>query len=454
MTATLPPHLVETFKAGLGLDPDTPVIRKTTERPEIQYCVLEFKPSDTSMYDIAVAKAAEYTKTFDKQSRGIIFSRSIEGSETIAKTMKCALSHAELNEEESQEHFGNWLNGHALWMSATSGFTNGIDYSNVKVVIFVQPPYGLTDFVQGSGRAGRSGQPSVALLITSWKNRKDDKEHNSAWKCKENMQTWIDNDKTCRRWEISLCMDGKGLKCQDIPNAQLCDVCSGNRPLMPIINVTKPRTPTVLPAIRYVSPGYSDVSPALTPAKDSSNSTQVAPCLKRAKSQQAAKSTKELLSDKLSRTISPFATQYCITCYVLSGKRVAQDHTPLKDCARAVPEMGWKAFKNLVNLPRNYTYCFHCWTPQEPEPPGHIAQYSKGKGTPCNWHNLLCFCAWTVYNDKELRNLCERKYKWEKEMTLQWFGDWITKERRTDKFNNGIDLFLFINKVYDRKADN
>lgn len=424
------------------------MIRKTTERPEIEYCVLEYdKENGPSVQEIAVAKALEYTKDFDFKSRGIIFSRSKEGADSVAKKLNCSVSRTGLSAEELQENFENWLSGKSVWMAATSGFSNGIDYSDVAVVIFMEPPYGLTDFVQGSGRGGRSGRPSKTLLITSWKNTGHDDEEGKHWKCVRHMQDWIDRDTICRRQIISLCMDGKAISCQDISNSVLCDVCSGVRPVLSHSTSIPP--PASIPT-RFVSPGYSDISPSITPIKSKSADTEhYALYEKRANAYKNAEQSKDNLSEKLSVEIAEFVKEHCIICYVLSGKKVPQDHLQLKRCIGDVPDYGWKDFKQFCNFPKKYAYCYFCWTPQEYEPRCHVKNYNGDKG--CNLRNLLCLCAWTVYHDKRLRDMGERKYGWNKDMTLNEFGGWLAKESKPEKFNNAIDLFLFIKACYNHK---
>ena len=50
-------------------------------------------------------------------------------------------------------------------MIATSAFGHGVDYDQVRHILFFGLPYSLEDFGQQSGRAGQDGKPSSALLF-------------------------------------------------------------------------------------------------------------------------------------------------------------------------------------------------------------------------------------------------------------------------------------------------
>lgn len=77
------------------------------------------------------------------------------------------LCHGQQAVQEKESNLLAWMNqgGGLKVMVATSAFGVGIDYPSVRWVIHAGPAYGLLDYAQQSGRAGRDGRPAKALLL-------------------------------------------------------------------------------------------------------------------------------------------------------------------------------------------------------------------------------------------------------------------------------------------------
>ena len=99
---------------------------------------------------------------------------------------------------------------------ATVAFGLGIDCPNVHQVIHWGAPDDVESYIQESGRAGRDGNASLALLLKTAVPKRP--RHNIA----KNMVTYQDNSKTCRR---DLLFDN--YKHVDLGSLCLCcDICS------------------------------------------------------------------------------------------------------------------------------------------------------------------------------------------------------------------------------------
>lgn len=75
--------------------------------------------------------------------------------------------HAGLSTTEKDKSFNAWNSEEKHIMVATNAFGMGIDKSNVRLVIHLEIPATLENYLQEAGRAGRDGQKSFSCVILS-----------------------------------------------------------------------------------------------------------------------------------------------------------------------------------------------------------------------------------------------------------------------------------------------
>ncbi|KAJ9653324.1 hypothetical protein H2201_009152 [Coniosporium apollinis] len=65
---------------------------------------------------------------------------------------------------DKEERLQDWLEKGGL-MVATSALDTGVDYPEIVYVLHVGMPYGMIDFAQESGRAGRAGEAVDSIIL-------------------------------------------------------------------------------------------------------------------------------------------------------------------------------------------------------------------------------------------------------------------------------------------------
>ena len=103
---------------------------------------------------------------------GIVYMRSREGCEQLCETLRnqgisASYYHAGLPHAERSMRQEEWTSGKVRVMVATNAFGMGIDKADVRFVVHFTMCDSLESYYQEAGRAGRDGQRSYAVLLSS-----------------------------------------------------------------------------------------------------------------------------------------------------------------------------------------------------------------------------------------------------------------------------------------------
>jgi ATP-dependent DNA helicase RecQ len=113
-----------------------------------------------------------FTKT---KAPAIVYVSSRNKTKDIATFLKAngfsaSYYHGGLTSAEQQQAFDNWMSEKTPIMVATNAFGMGIDKDNVKVVVHIDIPNSVENYIQEAGRAGRNGKKAFSVVL---KNQND-----------------------------------------------------------------------------------------------------------------------------------------------------------------------------------------------------------------------------------------------------------------------------------------
>jgi ATP-dependent DNA helicase RecQ len=179
LTASADTKTQDHIISKLGLK-DPSVFISSFNRPNIHYTVKEKQDSVNSIISFIKSHLGE---------SGIIYCLSRNSCEIMAEKLlnvgiKADYYHAGMTTEERTRIQDNFKNNQVQIIVATIAFGMGIDKPNVRFVIHYDMPKSIEGYYQETGRAGRDGLKSEAILYYA---------HNDVFKLKRLIKT---SDKT------------------------------------------------------------------------------------------------------------------------------------------------------------------------------------------------------------------------------------------------------------------
>ncbi|KAK0370512.1 hypothetical protein CLIM01_12136 [Colletotrichum limetticola] len=172
ITATLPPSHQAQFLEDYHIKPDPVVIRTPTNRANTSYRHITSDDEDNGLLKEVQALVARHRQSNAQRSRSgqpanlaILYCRTVKLCDRVATHVDCPSYHAHLSDTSRAKACTQWLENDSV-IAATSAFGAGIDQPNVVLVAHLGIPFNIITFMQMAGRAGRSGQPCQAIIVS------------------------------------------------------------------------------------------------------------------------------------------------------------------------------------------------------------------------------------------------------------------------------------------------
>ena len=228
LTATATSTTIKAISQNLELN-DASYIVSIPDRSNIRYSVVKIKEESLDkMFDWLVKKLAtrkflcERTLVFCQSHRNVcdlyaIFNDHLKGDFDGDK-LPFNMFHGASEEEIKSEITKSFADpkGELRVLFATIAFGMGVDCKDLHEVIHLGPPKGLDDLCQESGRAGRDGKQSHAVVLVY--------PRSAPKKMTKEMREYITNDTICRR---EFLMKGfPGIFKKVTPLHLCCDLCT------------------------------------------------------------------------------------------------------------------------------------------------------------------------------------------------------------------------------------
>ena len=159
LTATANKKVIRDITKNLDLK-EPKVFRKSFLRKNLAYQIFTIEDKLQRLIQI-------FTKT---KKPAIVYVNSRKKTEQIAaflnsKNFKSSFYHGGMSSIEKNISFENWMTEKTPIIVATNAFGMGIEKANVGLVIHLDLPSSIENYVQETGRAGRDQKKSFAVLL-------------------------------------------------------------------------------------------------------------------------------------------------------------------------------------------------------------------------------------------------------------------------------------------------
>ncbi|WKT53675.1 hypothetical protein QSH57_004259 [Fusarium oxysporum f. sp. vasinfectum] len=235
LTATLPPSKEgEFFELINARSEDVTMIRTSTSRANVVYSVQTLVAATpeqateaiiTKVREVLDQKLEEYPWP----AKIIVYCNTVVATGALATELNCDAYHRDVDTRDGKaERLRAWMSGlererygGGRVIVATNALGLGIDVPDIGVVMHVEMPFEMADYAQQSGRAGRDGKRSEAIVI---RVTAEGQRGLTGLGSGRTVDDFI-NGRVCRRVILDSEMDGRDNRDRCEEGEERCDIC-------------------------------------------------------------------------------------------------------------------------------------------------------------------------------------------------------------------------------------
>ncbi|KLP03469.1 Uncharacterized protein Y057_10530 [Fusarium fujikuroi] len=235
LTATLPPSKEGEFFELINARPeDVTMIRTSTSRANVVYSVQTLVAATVEQATEAVTTKVrevldQKLEEYPWPAKMIVYCNTVVATDALATELNCDAYHRDVDTRDGKaERLRAWMSGlererygGGRVIVATNALGLGIDVPDIRVVMHVEMPFEMADYAQQSGRAGRDGKRSEAIVIRVIA------EGQRGFMRLGSGRTVDDfiNGRVCRRVILDSEMDGRDDRDRCEEGEERCDIC-------------------------------------------------------------------------------------------------------------------------------------------------------------------------------------------------------------------------------------